>query len=81
VPGPADRPPQPQPWPASGDRRGQPGQQRPDLARVGQPLCALLRAGVVDPTAVASERVSLDDVPAAYRRMAQRSTLKALVLA
>jgi len=52
-----------------------------DFMRDAQPLCALLRAGVVDPTAVASERVSLDDVPAAYRRMAQRSTLKALVLA
>lgn len=51
-----------------------------DFMRDAQPLCALLRAGVVDPTAVASERVSLDDVPAAYRRMAQRSTLKALVL-
>jgi hypothetical protein len=35
---------------------------------------------VVDPTVVASERVSLDEVPAAYRRMAERSTLKALVL-
>jgi threonine dehydrogenase-like Zn-dependent dehydrogenase len=51
-----------------------------DFIRDAQPLCALLRAGVVDPTLVASERVSLDDVPAAYRRMAQRSTLKALVV-
>jgi alcohol dehydrogenase len=51
-----------------------------DFMRDAQPLCALLRAGVVDPTVVASERVSLDDVPAAYRRMAERSTLKALVL-
>ena len=51
-----------------------------DFMRDAQPLCALLRAGVVDPTVVASERVNLDDVPAAYRRMAQRSTLKALVV-
>jgi alcohol dehydrogenase len=51
-----------------------------DFMRDAQPLCALLRAGVIDPTVVASERVSLDDVPAAYRRMAQRSTLKALVV-
>lgn len=51
-----------------------------DFMRDAQPLCALLQAGVVDPTVVASERVSLDDVPAAYQRMAQRSTLKALVL-
>jgi alcohol dehydrogenase len=51
-----------------------------DFMRDAQPLGALLRAGVVDPTVVASERVSLDDVPAAYRRMAQRSTMKALVL-
>jgi alcohol dehydrogenase len=50
-----------------------------DFMRDAQPLCALLRAGVVDPTVVASERVSLDEVPAAYRRMAQRSTMKALV--
>jgi alcohol dehydrogenase len=52
-----------------------------DFMRDAQPLGALLRAGVVDPTVVASERVSLDDVPAAYRRMAERSTMKALVLA
>jgi threonine dehydrogenase-like Zn-dependent dehydrogenase len=51
-----------------------------DFMRDAQPLGALLRAGAVDPTVVASEQVSLDDVPAAYRRMAQRSTLKALVL-
>ena len=50
-----------------------------DFMRDAQPLCALLRAGVVDPTVVASDRVSLDEVPAAYRRMAQRSTMKALV--
>jgi threonine dehydrogenase-like Zn-dependent dehydrogenase len=51
-----------------------------DFMRDAQPLFALLRAGAVDPTVVASERVSLDEVPAAYRRMAQRSTLKALVV-
>jgi threonine dehydrogenase-like Zn-dependent dehydrogenase len=52
-----------------------------DFIRDAQPLTALLRTGVVDPTVVMSERVSLDEVPAAYRRMAQRSTLKALVVA
>jgi threonine dehydrogenase-like Zn-dependent dehydrogenase len=52
-----------------------------DFIRDAQPLCALLQAGAVNPAVVASERVSLDDVPAAYQRMAQRSTLKALVLA
>jgi len=51
-----------------------------DFIRDAQPLCALLRAGVVDPTVVASERVSLDEVPAAYRRMARRSTMKALIV-
>jgi alcohol dehydrogenase len=51
-----------------------------DFMRDAQPLCALLRARVVDPTVIVSERVALDDVPAAYQRMAQRSTLKALVL-
>lgn len=50
-----------------------------DFMRDAEPLCALLRSGVVDPGVIASERVSLDEVPAAYRRMAQRSTLKPLV--
>lgn len=52
-----------------------------DFIRDAQPLGALLRAGAVDPTVVASERVSLADVPGAYHRMAERSTLKALVTA
>jgi len=50
-----------------------------DFMRDAPQLGALLRAGVVDPAVVASERVSLDDVPAAYQRMAQRLTLKTLV--
>lgn len=52
-----------------------------DFMRDAGPLCALLRAGVVDPAAVASERIGLDDAPAAYQRMAQRATLKPLILA
>jgi alcohol dehydrogenase len=51
-----------------------------DFMRDAQPLCALVRAAAVDPTVIVSERVGLDDVPAAYRRMAERSTLKALVV-
>lgn len=50
-----------------------------DFMRDAQQLDALLRAGAVDPAVVASERVSLDDVPAAYQRMAQRLTMKTLV--
>jgi threonine dehydrogenase-like Zn-dependent dehydrogenase len=52
-----------------------------DFMRDAQQLGALLRSGAVDPTVVASEHVSLDDVPGAYHRMAERKTLKALVLA
>jgi alcohol dehydrogenase len=50
-----------------------------DFMRDAQELGALVRAGAVDPAVVASERVSLDDVPAAYQRMAQRLTMKTLV--
>lgn len=50
-----------------------------DFMRDSQQLGALLRAGAVDPAVVASEWVSLDEVPAAYQRMAQRLTIKTLV--
>ncbi|MBW0115947.1 alcohol dehydrogenase catalytic domain-containing protein [Pseudonocardia abyssalis] len=50
-----------------------------DLMRDGDALLALVRSGAVDPTVVASETVDIDGVPDAYRRMAQRRTLKSLI--
>lgn len=47
--------------------------------RDGDPLIALVRSGVVDPTALAPDVVALEDAPDAYRRMADRRTLKALI--
>ncbi|RTL66254.1 MAG: alcohol dehydrogenase [Pseudonocardiaceae bacterium] len=50
-----------------------------DLMRDGEALVALVASGVLDPTVVASGTVALDDVPDAYRAMAQRRTLKTLI--
>ena len=50
-----------------------------DVMRDGDQLIALLRSGAVDPAALAPEIVPLDQVPDAYRRMADRRTLKALI--
>jgi threonine dehydrogenase-like Zn-dependent dehydrogenase len=50
-----------------------------DLMRDGEPLTALLRAGVVDPTVLGARTVALDAVPDAYRAMADRRTLKTLI--
>ncbi|MCW0212734.1 MAG: alcohol dehydrogenase catalytic domain-containing protein [Pseudonocardia sp.] len=50
-----------------------------DLMRDGEALLALVRSGAVDPTVVASETVPLDGAPDAYRRMAERRTLKSLI--
>lgn len=50
-----------------------------DFMRDAEELIALLRAGAIDPTVVASETVSLDETPNAYRRMSDRSTLKSLI--
>ena len=50
-----------------------------DFMRDADQLAGLLRSGAVDPTVVASETVVLDDVPEAYRRMAERRTLKSLI--
>lgn len=50
-----------------------------DFVRDGDAVVALVRSGVVDPRVVASEIVGLDEVPEAYARMADRSTLKILV--
>lgn len=50
-----------------------------DAMRDGDALLALVRAGVLDPAPLVSETVGLDDVPDAYRRMAERRTLKSLI--
>lgn len=50
-----------------------------DLMRDVDPLIGLVRSGAIDPTVVATESVTLDDVPDAYRRMAERRTLKTLI--
>jgi threonine dehydrogenase-like Zn-dependent dehydrogenase len=50
-----------------------------DLMRDAEELIALVRSGAIDPAALGSEAVALDDAPEAYRRMAQRRTLKALI--
>ncbi|MCF7547571.1 alcohol dehydrogenase catalytic domain-containing protein [Pseudonocardia sp. WMMC193] len=50
-----------------------------DLMRDGEQLVALVRSGAIDPTVVASETVPLDAAPDAYRRMAERRTLKSLI--
>lgn len=50
-----------------------------NLMRDGDALLGLLRSGAVDPTAVVSEVVPLDDASRAYQRMAERHTLKSLI--
>jgi alcohol dehydrogenase len=50
-----------------------------NLMRDADELVGLLRAGAIDPTVVVSETVTLDDAPGAYRRMADRHTLKSLI--
>jgi alcohol dehydrogenase len=50
-----------------------------DLMRDYDALLALLRSGVIDPTVLASQVTGLDEIPEAYARMADRSTLKPVV--
>lgn len=50
-----------------------------DLMRDADALLGLIRAGVIDPAVVASETIAIDAAPDAYRRMADRSTLKTLI--
>jgi threonine dehydrogenase-like Zn-dependent dehydrogenase len=50
-----------------------------NLMRDADELLGLLRSGAVDPTVVASETVTLDEAPEAYRRMAERRSLKTLI--
>lgn len=50
-----------------------------DAMRDGDALIALVRSGAIDPSVVATDTVGLDQAPDAYRRMADRRTLKALI--
>lgn len=50
-----------------------------DLMRDAGPLLALVRAGVLDPGVVATDRVGLDEAVEAYRAMSERLTLKTLI--
>ncbi|GEL16552.1 alcohol dehydrogenase catalytic domain-containing protein [Pseudonocardia asaccharolytica] len=50
-----------------------------DLMRDGDALLSLLRSGMLDPTVLVTDTVPLDDVPEAYRAMAERRTLKSLI--
>lgn len=47
--------------------------------RDGDALLSLVRSGAIDPTVIVSDTVGLDDAPEAYRRMADRRTLKTLI--
>ena len=47
--------------------------------RDGDALTALVRSGAIDPTVLAADTVRLDQSPDAYRQMADRRTLKALI--
>lgn len=50
-----------------------------DVMRDAEPLLALVRAGTLDPSVIASETVALVDAAEAYRRTTDRLTLKALI--
>lgn len=50
-----------------------------DLMRDAEALLALVRAGTLDPSVLATEQVGLDDAAEAYRRTAERLTLKTLI--
>lgn len=50
-----------------------------DVMRDAEPLLALVRAGTLDPSVIATETVALTDAAEAYRRTTDRLTLKALI--
>ncbi|TCK20671.1 alcohol dehydrogenase catalytic domain-containing protein [Pseudonocardia endophytica] len=51
-----------------------------NLMRDAPDLIGLVRSGAITPAVVASERIDLDDAPRAYRDMAERHTLKSLLV-
>ncbi len=50
-----------------------------DLMRDAGALLALVRAGTLDPGAIATDELGLDDAAEAYRRMTERLSLKTLI--
>jgi threonine dehydrogenase-like Zn-dependent dehydrogenase len=50
-----------------------------DSLRVRDTLLSLIVSGVIDPSIMADERVSIENAPAAYREMAEQRTMKVLV--
>lgn len=50
-----------------------------DFPRDGDDLISLVRSGAVDPSVIAAAAVPLAEAPRAYRDMAERRTLKALI--
>ena len=50
-----------------------------DSIRLRDRIFPLLSAGIIDPTVVVTASVSLDEVPEAYRRMANHDELKVLI--
>jgi alcohol dehydrogenase len=50
-----------------------------DSIRLGPRILPLLTVGAIDPTGVVSERVPLEGVPDAYRRLAEHTSVKILV--
>jgi threonine dehydrogenase-like Zn-dependent dehydrogenase len=50
-----------------------------DSIRLSPRILPLLTVGAIDPTGVVSERVSLDGVPDAYRRLADHTSVKILI--
>ncbi|HEY2225749.1 alcohol dehydrogenase catalytic domain-containing protein [Actinomycetospora sp.] len=50
-----------------------------DVMRDAGALLALVRAGTLDPSAIATDEIGIDDAAEAYRRMTERLTLKTLI--
>jgi alcohol dehydrogenase len=50
-----------------------------DVMRDAGPLLALVRAGTLDPSVIATDEATLDEAPEAYRAMRERLTLKTLI--
>jgi alcohol dehydrogenase len=50
-----------------------------DVMRDAGALLALVRAGTLDPSAIATDEIGIDEAAEAYRRMTERLTLKTLI--
>ena len=50
-----------------------------DSIRLRSRLFALIRSGVLDPTVVVQERLTMDQVPEGYRKLREQRILKAVI--